>query len=113
MPGLGHWWVLLILAAVALIVFGPSRLPELGAGLGKAIREFRKATTDMGDALKEEVHKPNETTPTAVGTTYTPPGDQRRRTGGCSRPETPLRDPQGLIGRRRGRHSRRGPPAIN
>src|ERR1700737_1787080 len=73
MPGLGHWWVLLILGALALIVFGPSRLPELGAGLGKAIREFRKATTDMGDALKDEVHKPNESTPTAVGTTYTPP----------------------------------------
>jgi TatA/E family protein of Tat protein translocase len=73
MPGLGHWWVLLILAAIALIVFGPSRLPELGAGLGKAIREFRKATTDMGDALKDEAHKPSESTPTAVGTTYTPP----------------------------------------
>jgi len=73
MPGLGHWWVLLILAAIALIIFGPSRLPELGAGLGKAIREFRKATTDMGDVLKEEAHKPGETTPTAVGTTYTPP----------------------------------------
>ena len=75
MPGLGHWWVLLILAAIALIIFGPSRLPELGAGLGKAIKEFRKATTEMGDAMKEEAHKPNETTPTAVGTTYpAPPG---------------------------------------
>jgi TatA/E family protein of Tat protein translocase len=73
MPGLGHWWVLLILAAIALIIFGPSRLPELGAGLGKAIKEFRKATTEMGDALKEEVHKPDESTPTAVGTTYTAP----------------------------------------
>ncbi len=73
MPGLGHWWVLLILAAIALIIFGPSRLPELGAGLGKAIKEFRKATTEMGDALKEEVHKPDESTPTAVGTTYIAP----------------------------------------
>jgi TatA/E family protein of Tat protein translocase len=69
----GHWWILLILAAVALIIFGPSRLPELGSGLGKAIKEFRKATTEMGDALKEEVHKPNESTPTAAGTTYTAP----------------------------------------
>jgi TatA/E family protein of Tat protein translocase len=69
----GHWWILLILAAVALIIFGPSRLPELGSGLGKAIKEFRKASTEMGDALKEEVHKPNESTPTAAGTTYTAP----------------------------------------
>ena len=73
MPGLGHWWVLLILAAIALIIFGPSRLPELGAGLGRAIKEFRKATTEMGDALKDEAHKPDESTPTAVGTTYTAP----------------------------------------
>jgi TatA/E family protein of Tat protein translocase len=70
MPGFGHWWVLLILAAIALIIFGPSRLPELGAGLGRAIKEFRKATTEMGDALKEEAKKPDESTPTAVGTTY-------------------------------------------
>jgi TatA/E family protein of Tat protein translocase len=70
MPGFGHWWVLLILAAIALIIFGPSRLPELGAGMGKAIKEFRKATSEMGDALKEEVHKVDESTPTAVGTTY-------------------------------------------
>jgi len=68
--GLQHWYVLLILAAIALIIFGPSRLPELGAGLGKAIREFRKSTSDMGEALKEETRKPGDSTPTAVGTTY-------------------------------------------
>ncbi|SRR5258708_21433329 len=73
MPGLGHWWILLILAAIALIIFGPSRLPELGSGLGKAIKEFRKATSDMGEALKEEVRQPDHNTPTAAGTTYSPP----------------------------------------
>ena len=76
MPGLGHWWILLILAAVALIIFGPSRLPELGSGLGKAIKEFRKATSDMSEALKEEVRQPDAATPTAVGTTYTAPPSQ-------------------------------------
>ena len=73
MPGLGHWWILLILAAIALIIFGPSRLPELGSGLGKAIKEFRKATSEMGDALKEEVRQPDQGTQTAVGTTYPAP----------------------------------------
>jgi len=72
MPGFGHWWILLILAAIALIIFGPSRLPELGSGLGKAISEFRKATSEMGNAIKDEAKKPTENTPTAVGTTYTP-----------------------------------------
>ncbi len=72
MPGFGHWWLLLILAAIALIIFGPSRLPELGSGLGKAISEFRKATSEMGNAIKDEAKKPTENTPTAVGTTYIP-----------------------------------------
>lgn len=34
---------LLIILIIALIVFGPKRLPELGAGLGKSLREFKKA----------------------------------------------------------------------
>ena len=56
--GLGHWWILLIIAALALIIFGPQRLPELGAGLGKAIREFRKGASEMTESLKEEATKP-------------------------------------------------------
>jgi TatA/E family protein of Tat protein translocase len=64
-----HWPYLIILAVIALIIFGPKRLPELGEGLGKAIREFRKATSEMGDSLKSEVHQPD----TATGTTYTAP----------------------------------------
>lgn len=43
-------WLLVILAII-LIVFGPSRLPELGSSLGRGVREFRKAT----DQLKEDV----------------------------------------------------------
>lgn len=34
---------LLIVLVIALIIFGPKRLPELGAGLGKSLREFKKA----------------------------------------------------------------------
>jgi sec-independent protein translocase protein TatA len=58
--GLGHWWILLILAAIALIIFGPQRLPELGQGLGKAIREFRKGASEMTESLKEEATKPTD-----------------------------------------------------
>jgi sec-independent protein translocase protein TatA len=39
-------WIVAILVVV-LIIFGPGRLPELGAGIGKAMREFRKATSEM------------------------------------------------------------------
>jgi sec-independent protein translocase protein TatA len=71
-----HWYVLIILGILALIIFGPRRLPELGEGLGKAIREFRKATSEMSDSLREEVRKPDSATGTtypAPGTTYAPP----------------------------------------
>lgn len=36
----------LFILVIALVFFGPGKLPELGAGLGKGIREFRKAMTD-------------------------------------------------------------------
>jgi len=39
-------WLVLILVLV-LIIFGPGRLPELGGAIGRAMREFRKATTDL------------------------------------------------------------------
>lgn len=42
-----HWvWIALILLMV-LIIFGPGRLPELGGAVGKAMREFRKATSEL------------------------------------------------------------------
>lgn len=40
----------LFILVIALIFFGPGKLPELGSGLGKGIREFRKA---MADGAKE------------------------------------------------------------
>jgi sec-independent protein translocase protein TatA len=44
---------IIVLLIVALLVFGPKRLPEIGAGLGKAIREFRDATSGaMQDGVK-------------------------------------------------------------
>ena len=39
-------WIIAILVVV-LIIFGPGRLPELGAGVGKALREFKKATSEL------------------------------------------------------------------
>ena len=40
---------LIIILVVALIFFGPGKLPELGSGLGKAIRSFKKASEETDD----------------------------------------------------------------
>jgi len=48
-------WHLLVIAIVALVIFGPSRLPELGRSLGKSITEFRKGMQEMTEGMKEEL----------------------------------------------------------
>ncbi len=45
---------LLIILAIALIVFGPNKLPELAKGLGKAMREFKKATEEVKESFEAE-----------------------------------------------------------
>ena len=45
---------LVIILVIALLILGPGRLPDVGSALGKSIREFRKASSDLGDSLKVE-----------------------------------------------------------
>jgi TatA/E family protein of Tat protein translocase len=44
-------WIVAILVVV-LIIFGPGRLPELGSAAGKAMREFRKATSELTESIQ-------------------------------------------------------------
>ena len=43
---------LILLLIIILVIFGPGRLPEIGNAVGKGIREFRKAATDVTDATR-------------------------------------------------------------
>jgi sec-independent protein translocase protein TatA len=53
---------LIIIFVVALIVFGPRKLPELGKSLGKGLAEFRRASNELKATLEEEVRSiENET----------------------------------------------------
>jgi sec-independent protein translocase protein TatA len=45
---------LMVILVIALVIFGPSKLPQIGSGLGKAIRDFKKGVTDNED---EEANK--------------------------------------------------------
>ncbi|MEW5784698.1 MAG: twin-arginine translocase TatA/TatE family subunit [Bacillota bacterium] len=44
-------WEVLVVCAVALIVFGPAKLPELGRSIGRGIREFRQASKEIGQSI--------------------------------------------------------------
>jgi sec-independent protein translocase protein TatA len=48
----------LIVLVIALIVFGPKRLPELGRSLGKGMREFKESISGKGDDDEESAAKP-------------------------------------------------------
>ncbi|MBF6604459.1 MAG: twin-arginine translocase TatA/TatE family subunit [Chloroflexi bacterium] len=60
---------LIIVLVIALLILGPGKLPDVGAALGKSIREFRKAATDVEDATRLDV-KP--ATPPAIATPPAP-----------------------------------------
>jgi sec-independent protein translocase protein TatA len=46
---------LIIILVIALLILGPGKLPEVGSSLGKSIREFRKASTDIQESVKVDV----------------------------------------------------------
>jgi sec-independent protein translocase protein TatA len=51
---------LIIIAVVALIIFGPSRLPEIGRSIGRTLKEFQAATKEATQSFTDEVVKPVE-----------------------------------------------------
>ena len=76
---------LVIILVIALLILGPGKLPEVGSALGKSIREFRKASSDVQDAVKLNVDTtplpntlnaqatPNTTEPAAPAAPAAPP----------------------------------------
>src|ERR1044071_4451586 len=46
---------MIIILVIALIVFGPRKLPELGKSLGRSINEFKKASNELRNTLEEEI----------------------------------------------------------
>lgn len=66
---------LIVIFIIALIIFGPRKLPELGRSLGKSIAEFKKASNELRSTLEEEIRLEEqkiETTKTVQATPAEP-----------------------------------------
>lgn len=46
---------LIVIMVIALIIFGPRKLPELGRSLGKSLGEFKRASNELRNTLDEEI----------------------------------------------------------
>ena len=73
---------LVIILVIALLILGPGKLPDVGAALGKSIREFRKASSDVQEAVKVDTSpmapasSPAAPAPATQATPATPPAAQ-------------------------------------
>ena len=83
MFGLGMPELILILV-IALVIFGPSKLPEMGASVGKAIREFRSATKEPDPepnrkVIEAEYHEaPKQISPAPAGVDAEKPATEKQ-----------------------------------
>ena len=60
MPGSIGWQGLVVILLIALIIFGPKRLPEMGRSLGRGMREFKESITGKDD---DDWERPREELP--------------------------------------------------
>jgi sec-independent protein translocase protein TatA len=82
---------MIIIAVVALIFFGPRKLPELGRSLGKSLAEFKRASNDLKNSLDDEIRQEERRTVTTPAVSATDPGSLPSPAA----PETVARGEQG------------------
>jgi sec-independent protein translocase protein TatA len=64
---------LIIILVIALIIFGPRKLPELGRSLGRSINEFKKASNELRSTLEEEIQVEDQRDRAKAAASATPP----------------------------------------
>ena len=83
MFGMGHWEILIIFLVI-LLIFGAKRIPEMAQGLGKGIREFRRAMRDV----QEEIDVNNSSNSSNTIETSTPQQSVPQEPSNSSTPES-------------------------
>lgn len=73
----GPWELLLILLGL-LLVFGAKRLPEMGAAMGKGIREFKRNITEVKHELERPENEPSSTAPRRLDSAPSSSGDPKK-----------------------------------
>jgi len=53
-----HWPELIIITVIALLIFGPKRLPEVGSAVGKTYKEFKKSLSELSEAPSDKEKTP-------------------------------------------------------
>src|SRR5207247_3220603 len=64
---------LIIILVIALIIFGPRKLPELGRSLGRSINEFKKASNELRSTLEDEIRVEEQRDHATAAASATPP----------------------------------------
>jgi sec-independent protein translocase protein TatA len=74
------WWVIPVILVIVLVVWGPGKMPEVGSGIGRAIREFRAALSGMHDPVADAPRRaevpPEPATPAPAVPTAAPMAGQ-------------------------------------
>lgn len=68
---------LLLILAVVLLIFGPSKLPALAKSMGQAVKEFRKGTQEVEDGLQKLANEPAEAKAEPKKTEAAPPAETK------------------------------------
>ncbi len=84
---------LFLILVVALIVFGPRKLPEMGRSLGKMMAEFRKASAEFQRTIEDEVEADRVKTAAAAPPQIAPPAEP------AATPDGPVASPANTVER--------------
>jgi TatA/E family protein of Tat protein translocase len=84
---------LMLILVLALLLFGPKRLPEVGKQVGKALGEFRRASNDLKRTIEDEMDKATRETPQPAEPTVAVAVSAPIEPGGAA-PTTPAAQPR-------------------